>query len=75
MHLHTLVAMEPPATFDADAVRNEKVKVLTAIRAIDVEDTIRAQYEGYGQTNGVADGSLTPSFAAMKVYVDKIAGQ
>ncbi len=70
LHLHTLVAMEPPATFDADAVRNEKVKVLMAIRPIDVEDTVRAQYEGYGQSEGVAGNSQTPTFAAMKLYVD-----
>ncbi len=70
LQLFTLVAMEPPATFDADAVRNEKVKVLMAIRPIDVEDTVRAQYEGYGQAKGVADNSQTPTFAAMRVYVD-----
>ncbi|GMR09449.1 MAG: glucose-6-phosphate dehydrogenase [Anaerolineae bacterium] len=70
LQLFTLVAMEPPATFDADAVRNEKVKVLMAIRPIDVEDTVRAQYEGYGQAKGVAENSQTPTFAAMKLYVD-----
>ncbi len=70
LQLFTLVAMEPPATFDADAVRNEKVKMLMAIRPIDVEDTVRAQYEGYGQAKGVAENSQTPTFAAMKLYAD-----
>jgi glucose-6-phosphate 1-dehydrogenase len=70
LHLHTLVAMEPPATFDADAIRNEKVKVLMATRPLEVEDTVRAQYEGYGQGEGVAENSQTPTFAAMKLYVD-----
>ena len=70
LQLLTLVAMEPPATFDADAVRNEKVKVLMAMRPIDVADTVRAQYEGYGQSKGVADDSQTPTYAAMKLYVD-----
>ncbi|MFQ5922245.1 MAG: glucose-6-phosphate dehydrogenase [Anaerolineales bacterium] len=70
LQLFTLLAMEPPATFDADAVRNEKVKVLMAIRPIDIEDTVRAQYEGYGQAEGVAENSQTPTFAAMKLYVD-----
>ena len=70
LQLFTLVAMEPPATFDADAVRNEKVKVLMAIRPIDVEDTVRAQYEGYGQAKGVAKDSHTPTYAALRVYVD-----
>ena len=70
LHLHTLVAMEPPATFDADAIRNEKVKVLMATRPIEVDDTVRAQYEGYGQGEGVAENSQTPTFAAMKIFVD-----
>ena len=68
--LFPLLAMEPPATFDADAVRNEKVKVLMATRPIDVADTVRAQYEGYGQAKGVAEKSQTPTYAAMKLYVD-----
>lgn len=70
LQLFTLLAMEPPAAFDADAVRNEKVKVLMAIRPIEVEDTVRAQYEGYGQGEGVAENSQTPTYAAMKLYVD-----
>jgi len=70
LQLFTLLAMEPPATFDADAVRNEKVKVLMAIRPIDIADTVRAQYEGYGQAEGVAENSQTPTYAAMKLYVD-----
>jgi glucose-6-phosphate 1-dehydrogenase len=70
LQLLTLVTMEPPATFAADAVRNEKVKVLQAIRPIRVEDTVRAQYEGYCQAEGVADGSQTPTYAALKLYID-----
>lgn len=70
LQLLTLVAMEPPATFDADAVRNEKVKVLRAVRSIALEDTVRAQYEGYCETEGVAPGSQTPTYAAIKLYID-----
>ncbi len=71
LQLLTLVAMEPPATFDADAVRNEKVKLLRAIRPIlVVEDTLRAQYEGYPATEGAAPDSKTSTFAAIKLYVD-----
>lgn len=70
LQLLTLVALEPPATFDADAVRNEKVKVLRAVRPIVVEDTVRAQYQGYCETEGVAPGSQTPTFAAIKLYID-----
>ncbi|MBZ0289733.1 MAG: glucose-6-phosphate dehydrogenase, partial [Anaerolineae bacterium] len=65
-----LIAMEPPASFDADAVRNEKVKVLSAVRPIDVYDTVCAQYEGYRQVKGVAPDSQTPTFAALKLNID-----
>ncbi len=70
LQLLTLLAMEPPSSFDADAVRNEKLKVLTAIRPVQVEDTVRAQYDGYCETTGVASDSQTPTFAALKLFVD-----
>ena len=70
LQLLTLVAMEPPATFDADAIRNEKVKVLQALRPLDLHQSVLAQYEGYCSTQGVADHSQTPTFAAIKLYID-----
>ncbi len=68
--LLSLIAMEPPASFEADAVRNEKAKLLTAIRPIKLKDTVRAQYEGYSQAEGVAAGSQTPTYAALKLHID-----
>lgn len=70
LQLLTLVAMEPPASFTADAIRNEKVKVLQAIRPVKGEDTIRAQYEGYCEAEGVAEGSQTPTYTALKLHLD-----
>ena len=70
LQLLTLISMEPPARFEADAVRNEKVKVLRAIRPIAVESSMRAQYQGYCEHEGVTAGSQTPTFAAMKLYID-----
>ncbi|MBN1201104.1 MAG: glucose-6-phosphate dehydrogenase [Anaerolineae bacterium] len=70
LQLLCLVAMEPPASFNADALRNEKVKLLSAIRPVTPRDTVRAQYEGYCQAPGVADGSQTPTYAALKLFVD-----
>ena len=70
LQLFALVAMEPPASFEADALRNEKVKVLSATRPITLSDTVRAQYQGYSETEGVAPDSRTPTFAALKLYVD-----
>jgi glucose-6-phosphate 1-dehydrogenase len=70
LQLLCLVAMEPPASFNADALRNEKVKVLSAIRPISINDTVRAQYDDYCETPGVALNSKTPTYAALKLYVD-----
>lgn len=70
LQLLTLIAMEPPASFAADALRNEKVKVLNATRPIHLQDTVLAQYDGYCETEGVAPRSQTPTFAALKLHVD-----
>lgn len=74
MQLLTLVAMEPPAMFNAEYLRNEKTKVLQAIRPIlpdQVQElTLRARYAGYLDEEGVADESLTETFAAVKYTID-----
>jgi glucose-6-phosphate 1-dehydrogenase len=70
LQLLTLVAMEPPAPFNAATLRDEKVKVLSAIRPIDLAHTVRAQYADYGKTPGVAADSPTPTYAALKLYID-----
>ena len=62
--------MEPPASFNADALRNEKVKVFQSIRPIEPENTIRAQYEGYLNEPGVTMGSQTATYAALKLHID-----
>ena len=68
--LLSLVAMEPPSSFNADAVRNEKVKVFNSVRPVALADTVRGQYEGYCSLEGVAQGSQTPTFVALKLYID-----
>jgi glucose-6-phosphate 1-dehydrogenase len=70
LQLLSLVAMEPPASFEADAVRNETFKLLSSIRPVALTDTVRAQYEGYRQTEGVSPDSQTPTYAAVKLLVD-----
>jgi glucose-6-phosphate 1-dehydrogenase len=74
LQLLTLVAMEPPAVYDADALRNEKVKVLRCLRDIPPEqsarETVRAQYAGYRNEMGVRPESTVETFAAIRVYVD-----
>ena len=74
LQLMTITAMEVPAKFEADFVRNEKVKVLQSVRQVTADDvaknTVRAQYRGYKQEEGVAAESQTPTFAAIKLFVD-----
>ncbi|MDP6823589.1 MAG: glucose-6-phosphate dehydrogenase [Dehalococcoidia bacterium] len=65
-----MIAMEPPNSIDADALRNEKTKVLQAIRCPEPEHAVRAQYEGYTSLPGVAPGSTTPTYAAMMLRID-----
>jgi glucose-6-phosphate 1-dehydrogenase len=72
--LLTLVAMEPPISFRADDVRDEKVKVLHAITPLTVEDirrsVVRAQYQGYREEPNVSPTSRTETFVALKVLID-----
>jgi len=70
LQLLSLIAMEPPSAFDADALRNEKVKVLQAARAVKLNDTVRGQYDGYRRADGVAPDSITPTFSALKLFID-----
>jgi glucose-6-phosphate 1-dehydrogenase len=68
LQLLTLTAMEPPSVFSADALRNEKVEVLRAVRP--GEWNVRAQYRTYRDEPGVAPDSQTPTYAALKLFVD-----
>ena len=70
LQLFTLVAMEPPVSFGADDLRNEKVKVLSAVRPIDVRDVAAAQYVGYCDAPAVSPGSSTPTYAAIRLFID-----
>jgi len=70
LQLLSLVAMEPPAPFNATSLRNEKVKVLSAVRPIPAGDTVRGQYRGYRRADGVAEDSQTATFVAIKLFVD-----
>ncbi len=80
----SLTAMEPPSTFDAQAVRSEKIKVLNSLRPISAAEVsssvVRGQYgvgyslgkkiEAYRQEQGVAPNSETETFVALKVLID-----
>jgi glucose-6-phosphate 1-dehydrogenase len=74
LQLMTFVAMEVPARFEPNLVRDEKVKVLESVRPLTgadlITDTLRAQYMGYPNEEGVAPGSTTATFAAVKLQID-----
>jgi glucose-6-phosphate 1-dehydrogenase len=84
MQVMCLTAMEPPVTFDAESVREEKVKVLKAVRPIPEDEVenyaVRGQYTrgwifgeevpGYREEEDVAPDSCTDTYVALKLFVD-----
>ena len=80
LQLLTLLCMEPPVTFDADEVRDEKVKVLHAVAPPTPEEVVRAHYTagmaegkdavGYLEEEGVPEDSKTETFVALRLEVD-----
>jgi glucose-6-phosphate 1-dehydrogenase len=80
MEVLSFVAMEPPDSFESDAVRTEKLKVWRAIEPIKLEDTVRGQYAagkvgdeqaiGYWQEDRVNPESTTETYAAMKLTIE-----
>lgn len=80
----SLVAMEPPSVYESELVRDERVKVLRALRPLGMDSMrgslVIGQYTagevdgrrvaGYRDEEGVPKDSVTPTFAAMKVFID-----
>jgi glucose-6-phosphate 1-dehydrogenase len=64
------VAMEPPTSFSAKSLRDEKSKVFQALRPIDPKKVVRGQYEGYRDEPGVAPDSQTETFVALRADID-----
>ncbi|MGA7985192.1 MAG: glucose-6-phosphate dehydrogenase [Burkholderiales bacterium] len=65
-----LLALEPPVGYSADALRDEKAKVFSSIRALTGKSLVRGQYRGYRNEDGVAKDSKIETFAAMQVHLD-----
>ena len=78
LQLLALVAMEPPANFDATAIRDEKVKVLRALRAVTLDETVTGQYRAGaisgqavpGYDDELGQNSDTETFVAIKAHLD-----
>jgi glucose-6-phosphate 1-dehydrogenase len=70
LQLLCLTAMDPPVILNAKELRDEKIKVLRAINPIRLEDGVGGQYAGYRRNPGVAEDSRTPTYFAMKLFVN-----
>jgi glucose-6-phosphate 1-dehydrogenase len=64
------LAMEPPARTDSESIRDEKVKVLKAIPTMTPKDIVRGQFDGYLKEEGVAAGSTTETFSALRLAIE-----
>ena len=72
-HLFQVLAnltMEPPVRLDSESIRDEKVKVLKAIPAIDKSCLVRGQFRGFREEKGVRKNSQTETFAALKLEIN-----
>jgi glucose-6-phosphate 1-dehydrogenase len=74
LQLFTLVTMEPPVSWDADAIRDKKVEALRSVRRWTRDQcgdiAVRGQYKEYRDEAGVDDSSSTETYVAMKLQVD-----
>jgi glucose-6-phosphate 1-dehydrogenase len=64
------LTMEPPAGVDSDSIRDEKVKVLKSVPALEPNEVVRGQFRGYRQEKGVAADSQVETFAAVKLKIN-----
>jgi glucose-6-phosphate 1-dehydrogenase len=70
LQIVTFLAMEAPVNGSGEALRDEKVKVLKAIRPLDAAHVVRGQYRGYRQEEGVAAESNVETYAALRLSID-----
>jgi len=70
MQILGIVGLEAPARIDAESLHLERTKLFDAVRPLDPERVVFGQYDGYRDTDGVADDSKTETLAAVEVWVD-----
>jgi glucose-6-phosphate 1-dehydrogenase len=70
LQLIGLFAAEPPTIADADGLRDKRVEVFRAISPADPAHYVRGQYDGYLAVPGVRPGSVTETFAALRLEID-----
>lgn len=70
LQIAAFLALEPPLNAEGEALRDEKVKILKAIRPLQVTQIVRGQFTGYRQEPGVAPDSRVETYAALRLEVD-----
>ncbi|QDQ98594.1 glucose-6-phosphate dehydrogenase [Tomitella fengzijianii] len=70
MQVLALVTMDPPTGASDDDLRDKKSEVFRAMPAVLASEAVRGQYSGYRRIDGVADGSTTETFIALKLAID-----
>ena len=64
------LAMDPPTGEEYDAIRDEKARILKAVRPLTPPDIVRGQFKGYKQEEGVAPDSRVETYAAIRLFID-----
>jgi glucose-6-phosphate 1-dehydrogenase len=70
LQMVALLAMEPPVSDDPDALRDERAKVLQAVKTVESRDVVRGQYQGYLDEPHVESGSDTETYVALRLEID-----
>ena len=70
LQILALLAIEPPVNSEGESLRDEKVKVLKAIRPLQPEGVVRGQFAGYRQEQGVSPDSKVETYAALRLEID-----
>ena len=70
MQVIGLLAMDPPSKASPDQIHACQLNVFQAMRPIDAENFVRGQYSGYLDVKGVAEGSTTETFVALRIHID-----
>ena len=70
LQLFALLTMDAPVSTEASVLKDEKLRLLRAVRTIEPADTVRGRYHGYLSTEGVRPGSSTETFFALRMWVD-----
>ncbi len=70
LQLLSYLAMDPPVSDSADALRDEQVRLVKSVRTISRSECVRGQYEGYLDVEGVRKGSTTETYVAVRLFID-----